>query len=65
MTRQFGSKAMTKKQGRTQFLLLVNGCTDAALERLTPDQCAKSYAGVTIAEANKALLEERLRRSAR
>lgn len=63
--RQYGSKPMTRKQGRTAFLLLVNGCTDAALERLTPEQCAATYAGVTVAEANKALFAEKLRRSAR
>lgn len=63
--RQYGSKPMTRKQGRTAFLLLVNGCTDAALERLTAAQCAASYSGVTIAEANNALLAEKLRRSAR
>lgn len=56
---------MTRKQGRTAFLLLVNGCTDAALERLTPEQCAATYAGVTVVEANKALFAEKLRRSAR
>jgi len=65
MTRQYGSKSMTQKQGRLQFALLLNSCTDSALERLTPEQCAASYAGVKVAEANKALLAEKLRRSAR
>lgn len=63
--RHYGSKSMTHKQGRLQFALLLNSCTDAALERLTPDQCAASYAGVTREAANTALLSERLRRWAR
>lgn len=65
MTRQYGSKSMTQKQGRLQFALLLNSCTDEALERLTPRQVAASYAGVTINEASKALFAEQLRRSAR
>jgi len=65
MTRSYGSKAMTQKQGRLQFQLLLAQCTDAALERLTPQQCAASYAGVKVDEANSALLAEKLRRSAR
>lgn len=63
MTRTYGSKAMTQKQGRLQFKMLVMGCTDAALADMKPETCAASYAGVSVAEANKALLAERLRRS--
>jgi len=62
-TRTYGSKAMTQKQGRLQFQMLVMNCTDDALERLSPDTCAASYAGVSREDANRALLAERLRRS--
>ena len=65
MTRSYGSKAMTQKQGRLQFQLLLAQCTDAALERMAVDTIVRSYAGVTRDMANKALLAERLRRSVR
>lgn len=64
MTRSYGSKPMTQKQGRAAFSMLVHTCSDAALERLTPQQCAATYAGVSVDQANSALLAEKLRRSA-
>lgn len=63
MTRSYDSKPMTQKQGRLQFQMLVAGCTDAALDRLTPKEIAASYAGVSVQQAAEALLNERLRRS--
>jgi len=64
MTRSYGSKPMTQKAGRLAFNMLIAGCTDAALERLTAQELAASHAGVSVREANSALLKERLRRSA-
>lgn len=63
MTRSYGSKSMTQKHGRLAFRMLVMNCTDDALTKLTPQELAASYAGVNIAEANSALLAEKLRRS--